>query len=510
MISSQTTKRRFVIVGGGTAGWMAANLLAHEFGQDSDITLIESSDIGVIGVGEGSTPYFVELFKKLDIPESEWMPACNATYKCGISFSGWCREPEFEEYFHPFFSQHDVAIGSEFYRNCHLRRFGYAAPVNASDFFLSAELARNGQAPHTRQPSGLSHDYSYHFDAGLLGSFLKERARSMGVKHVVDTVCEVLQHPNGDINALQTEKTGILEGEIFIDCSGFAGLLINKTLRVPFYSLKDSLFNDSAVAIPTPAEHGKLPSQTFATALSNGWAWKIPLTSRNGNGYVYASDFISADQAEQELRQHLGKDADHAEARHLKMRVGRVDTPWSHNCVAVGLAQGFIEPLEATAIALTMFTLEQFIYLYKEGSFTPKLRDTFNYNINTSFDGTRDYIILHYQLNTRDDTEYWRANRENRNISERLRVILNAWDTPTTDFNTIIKQMASGLIFPRTSWYCLLAGKGRFSSTQGRSNQPVMSAEQARKLCGQLADKFHDQREYLDLLKQEKQLSLHG
>ncbi|WIO75344.1 tryptophan 7-halogenase [Porticoccaceae bacterium LTM1] len=504
MMPKESIGDHIVILGGGTAGWMAANLFAHEFGDTSNITLIESSSIGTVGVGEGSTPYFVELFRKLNIPESEWMPACNATYKCGISFYNWCEEPEYIHYSHPFFSQHDSSIGQHFLRNCHLRRAGIAADVNARDFFLSSELARTGKAPHTKTPSNLNHDYSYHFDAGLLGNFLKEKAIGKGVKHIVDTVSEVTRKECGDIEALITSTHGAIAGDLFIDCSGFSGLLINKVLNVPFLPFDDCLFNDSAIAIPTPIEANKLPSETTATALSNGWAWKIPLTSRNGNGYVYSSAFTSADQAEQELRNHLGASSKDAPARHLKMRIGRVEAPWNHNCIAIGLAQGFVEPLEATAISFTLFSLNLFIDKLQKSGLSIETQKAYNEDINRSFDGVRDYIALHYKLNTRSDSDYWKANRESSNTSDTLNSILAAWDDSNSNFDYILQQLTNNLIFPRTSWYCLLAGKGRFNHKSTLSNQITLKADQARLICQKLAEQFHDQREYLSQLSQEK------
>jgi len=454
--------RHIAIVGGGTAGWMTACLLRRRWRElGIEVSLIESAEIGTVGVGEGSTPYLRRFFATLGLAERDWMPACDATYKCGIRFRGWSSVEGYESYVHPFFNEADRELGNLFFTNACLRRRGQAADANPQDFFLAAELARQRRAP-LYIAEGPGTDYAYHFDAGKLGAFLRTHAVGLGVRHVVDTVARVEQHENGDIAAVQLKSGARLAAHLFVDCSGFKGLLINETLGEPFLPFQDNLFNDRAIAIPTRWIDGEdIPSETVSTALRHGWAWQIPLTTRYGNGYVYSSGFVSDDEAERELREHLGPAAEGATARRLRMRVGRVENHWSRNCVAVGLSQGFIEPLEATALMLIQFSVEGLIGALEQDGFGPRHRDAYNRRVNEMFEGVRDYVVAHYQLNTRRDTDYWRANRAHRHISDRLASLLDVWDGGG-DFEAELESHGSALMYLRPSWYALFAGMGRF------------------------------------------------
>jgi hypothetical protein len=411
--------------------------------------------------------------------------------------------PAYQDYVHPFFYEQDWQLGNDFFTNACLRRRGVDVDANPQDFFIAAELARQKKAPmYLPRYSGerLPHaDYAYHFDSGLLGQFLKSHAEKLGVMHKVGNVTQVQCRENGDIFALQLQSGEVIEGDFFVDCSGFKALLISETLGEAFISYKDNLFNDRAIAMPTALDNSReIPSETTSSALSFGWAWKIPLTNRFGNGYVYASDFISPDEAEKELRKHLGKSAEQSEARHLKMRVGRVERHWRNNCLAIGLSQGFIEPLEATALMLIQFSLEHFISMLEQGQFTPCYQVQFNRRINQMFEGVRDYVVAHYRLNTRQDTEYWRANREHENISDRLASILEVWDRGG-DFEAELTRHGDDLMYIRPSWYCLFAGMGRFprSLVEPVALQENISSVQARNETRRLAQQFHSHRNYL-------------
>ncbi|MBT9491761.1 MAG: tryptophan 7-halogenase [Paucibacter sp.] len=507
---SQTAPQHIVIIGGGTAGWMTANLLAHQWGRlGTRVTLIESSEIGIIGVGEGSTPYLRLFFERLGITEREWMPTCNATFKCGIRFPGWSSVPGYEQYVHPFFNQEDLAVGSEMFTNARLRRRGSVADANPQDFFIAAELARQRKAPHylprADGKAAPSTDYAYHFDAGLLGTFLKAHARKLGVSHQIDTVARVDRHENGDIAELLMHSGSLVAGDLFIDCSGFRGLLINQALGEPFVPFKDNLFNDRAIAIPSALdEREDIASETTSTALRHGWVWQIPLSSRYGNGYVYASDFVSPEQAELELRQHMGAAAHNREARHLSMRVGRVEQHWRNNCLAIGLSQGFIEPLEATALMLIQFSVERFIELMEQGEFSRRHQARFNQRINQMFEGVRDYVVGHYRLNTRNDSDYWRANRAHGHVSDRLASILEVWDQGG-DFEAELTRHGEALIYQRPSWYCLLAGMGRFPASlqalSAATRTSTLTGEQARAAIARTSRQFFGHGDYLQQLK---------
>jgi tryptophan 6-halogenase len=464
--------RQIVILGGGTAGWIAANLMVKAWGPDRvQITVVESPDIGIIGVGEGSTPSLKRFFEVIGVAEKDWMPHCNATYKVSIHFAGWSPAAPVNDYSHPFLTQVDVHTEGAFVRNCLNRRLGHDVPVRPDDFLLNGVLAAQGKAPVTPPHFPFQMEYGYHFDSALLGHFLRDLAVERGVVHRAERVVSATRAENGDIAALLTDRGEAIAGDVFVDCSGFAGLLMDKTLGVPFHSFKANLFNDSAVVLPTPMDCPP-PVETVATALSNGWCWNIPLQNRFGNGYVYSSDFQSADAAEAELRQFLGMPDTVDGARHLRFKVGQLARHWDHNCVAVGLSQGFIEPLEATAIHLVLNTVEQFIKAYDSGGFSAQHRDAFNRDISDRVEGVRDYIVAHYKLNTRTDTEYWRANAANMELSPALRQILDVWFR-RGDLAAELARQGNPSHFGNASWHCLLAGYGAFPAVSESARDDV-------------------------------------
>ena len=453
--------KNIVILGGGTAGWMTANLLQKKWRQRGiQISVVESPDIGIIGVGEGSTPLLKEFFDSLEISESEWMPQCNATYKNGISFNDWSTVPGYESYFHPFPCSLDFATFGFLYKYTELRRKGADVLAHPNRFSLMAGLTERNLAPLPAENFPFHFQYGYHFDSVLIGKFLREKAKESGVSHIEATVEKVEQESDGSIKSLLLNTGQILSGDFFVDCSGFASILLQKTLKVPFVSFAENLFNDSAVAIPTDIDT-EIPAETLSTALSNGWAWKIPLTNRFGNGYVFSSKYCSPDEAETELRSYLNILESDVEARHLKMKVGRVQETWAKNCVAVGLSQGFIEPLEATALQFVYSTIEQFSQALEEGNFSGKNRDEFNARMNANFEGVRDYIVLHYKTNSRSDSQFWIDNRENQKISHNLRSMIECWYA-IEDTQEALTRLNIGSYYSQRSWTCLLAGVGVF------------------------------------------------
>jgi len=468
-------KMKVVIVGGGSAGWMSAAILASQLKHlNLELCLIESEQIGTIGVGEGSTPALKSFFDSLNVSEEEWMPKCNATYKCGITFKHWSTKPGFESYYHPFASLLDNQTLPLFIANAQARINGLDVEAHPNRFFLSAHLAKKNLAPKPHFNFPFEVHYGYHFDASLLSAFLKEKAATLGVHHQVATVESIERNDHGDIAALLTQQGERISGDFFVDCSGFRGLLIQQNLGTSFVSYKHNLLNDAAVALGS--EMGdELPSQTVSTALTNGWAWKIPLTNRYGNGYVYSGAHCSGDEAETELRRHLGLlDAD-VSARHLKMKVGRVEKHWNHNCLAVGLSQGFIEPLEATALFLIQQTVALFVDYFTRGEYGDEFRDQFNRRVNRQFDGTRDYIVSHYKTNSRDDSDYWRDSRANPNdISDPLRELYKCW-MGGGDLAAEVKKQKMDSYYPVPSWYCLFAGMGIFPP-QDRLRPPGVNA----------------------------------
>ncbi len=488
---------KILIVGGGTAGWMTAILFADAWRDTAtEICLLESRDIGIIGVGEGSTPKMRRFFERLKIPESEWMPACNATYKCGIRFPDWSTRKGFKSYYHPFFSISDDHTVRAFAQNVAVRRENFDVHAHPDAFFVSNYLAKRKLAPKSDPKLEYQTEYAYHFDAGMVGKFLKEKSAALGVKHLVDTVTVVKQLENGSIAGVETKEHGLIEADFFVDCSGFASLLTSKTLGVPFRSYTDSLFNDRAVALPTPLEGETLASQTISTAMKYGWAWKIPLTNRFGNGYVYSSEYIDADGAEAELRAHIDLSDESVEARHLRMRVGRTESTWNKNTLAVGLSQGFIEPLEATALMIVQDTIENFITRFTDGGYSDKYRDEFNIKINLIFDSIKDYIFMHYKLNSRSDTNYWVDNRENTLLSDSVAQILDVWDSGG-DLLAELQRQGPRLAYSPTSWYCILAGMGRFprKPKKPKRKTQVNDPDQIRTYCERIIREFPDHRD---------------
>ncbi len=453
--------KKILILGGGTAGWMAANLL-HKRWQHLgiEIQLVESSDIGIIGVGEGSTPQLKSFFDYMEIDESEWMPVCNASFKTGIQFCDWSIKPGFTDYFHPFPAQPDDYSVPAFFHNSFLRRKGIDLESHPDHFFLCTYLAKHHLGPKPAHHFPFKISYGYHFDSHLLGQFLKQKALQSGVIYLDKKIQSVNLTEQGTIKELVADDGSIISSDFFIDCSGFASVLLQKTLAVPFVSYSSQLFNDSAVVMPSKQEASFAP-QTTSTALSSGWVWNIPLTNRIGNGYVYSSAFISPDQAEMELRKKLGLLESDTAARHLKMKVGRVEKHWYKNCLAVGLSQGFIEPLEATALHLVQETILGFAESFEAGNFTDSQQQKFNHSINQRFDGVRNYIHCHYLVSSRRDTDYWLANISNKQVSDSLASLLQVW-MRGENLSQEIERQQIGQYYPSASWHCLLAGYGVF------------------------------------------------
>ncbi|MDN3638224.1 tryptophan 7-halogenase [Simiduia curdlanivorans] len=465
-----TRPYHIVIVGGGTSGWMAANLFARHWkkNQNVAITLVESPNVSTIGVGEGSTPTLKRFFDALEIDEKAWMPYCNATYKVNIRFNQWSPQSGIDSYSHPFVSQTDAFTQRAFIVNARTRRLGLDTHTQPDDFFLNGALAAYNKGPKTPENFPFKMEYGYHFDSHKLGNFLSTLAVDNGVKHISAHVKSITKNDVGDIQSIALDNESHIHGDFFVDCTGFSSLLMEKSLGVGFRSFANNLFNDSAVVLPTPTAE-TIPSETTSTALSAGWAWKIPLAHRIGHGYVYSSSHIDADSAECELRKHLNCTSDNIEARHLKMRVGQLEKHWDKNCLAIGLSQGFIEPLEATALHLVQISIELFLSMFDKDRCNRQQRENYNNSISTRFERTRDYIVAHYKLNTRSDSNYWIENRENRNISDSLAQLLSTWFNKDDLCAEIARQDIS-THFTSLSWHALLAGYGSFPDLA--PNQP--------------------------------------
>jgi 2-polyprenyl-6-methoxyphenol hydroxylase-like FAD-dependent oxidoreductase len=502
------TVRRIVVVGGGSAGWMTALTLARSLiDQGVEITVVESPAVGIIGVGEGSTPWLRGFFDSLGIEESEWMPACHATYKCGITFDGWSTKPGFKRYFHPFASMLDNLTMTQFVHNVDARVNGVDVHAHPDRFFIASRLAERHLAPKPAEHFPFDIWHGYHFDSVLLGGFLHKKALERGVRYLTAHVTQANLDEQGAIASLRTEEGPTIAGDLFVDCTGFVGLLITQALKTPFISFQENLFNDAAIAMPTPIGD-TVPSETVSTAMKHGWVWKIPLTQRFGNGYVYSTQFCTPDEAETELREHLGLLESDTPARHLKMKIGRVTRHWNKNCLAVGLSQGFIEPLEATALLFIQQTAATFVEFLEQGDLGEAAHEKFNLRVNEHFEGTRDYIVTHYKTNSRTDTDYWRANAANLNLSEPLKQLLSLWMSGK-GIAPPVRQQVLGKGYPVFSWYSIMAGMGIFPDAAAlhapnRSENPYRLSD-IDNLLDRSALNYRDHREVLENIPPRRQ-----
>ncbi len=448
MLTQNTTN--VVIVGGGTAGWMTASYLSKALQKNVSITLIESSNITKIGVGEATFSSIKSFFDFLGLQEHEWMPKCNATYKMAIKFVNWNTNKK--HFFHPF-ERLDIVDGfsiSEWWMKLkkHSEPFDYscfAAPTlcdsQRSPRYLNGEVfdSRVKQLfsdEHFSEKRLITladaegqYPYAYHFDANLIAKFLKDYAMQRGVKQIVDDVIDVKLTTEGSIDCVHTKGNRSITGDLFVDCTGFRGLLINKALSEPFISFSESLLCDSAIAmqVPTNIKKDGINPYTKATALSSGWVWEIPLYGRNGAGYVYSSAFISKEDAEQEFRQHLGPVCQHQQASHIKMRIGRNRNSWVKNCVAIGLSSGFVEPLESTGIFFIQHGIEELVSHFPSNSLNEELIKSYNQAIAKCIDGVRDFLILHYHASDRTDTPFWKATKHDIQLPDELSQRFKLW-----------------------------------------------------------------------------------
>jgi hypothetical protein len=494
-----------VIVGGGSAGWITANLLAKHFiPKGITISLIESDDIPTIGVGEGSTPQLASFMDEIGIAEADWLTQCNATYKNGIKFTNWSTREGYQDYFHPFPAQTDDHTVPGFFHNSYLMRKGIDLPSHPDPFFLSTKLASQNKIPVPNDNFPFEVNYGYHFDASLFAKVLRSHAESKGVNRIGGTVSSIIRDKDGNIELLHLRSGQEIKGDFFVDCSGAAALLIEKTLHSSFTSFSSNLFNNNAVVLSTPVKPKVIGSFTESTAMSNGWRWEIPLTNRIGNGYVYSDNFIDANAAETELRHALGLiDAD-VSAKHLSMRVGFFKQSWKQNCVAIGMSQGFIEPLEATALHITIESVQGFIATFLQSENMQTKRSKYNVKIEQRYEAIRDYIVAHYKLNSRSDTDYWRENSENPYISASLAAIINSW-TAGKNLSDELSQQNIDNYYPAVSWHCLLAGYGILPNHEdlvaGNADANRYNLAKIRTFIDKCATHYQDQFAYLQNIK---------
>lgn len=412
---------KLTIIGGGTAGWMAAAAFSKMLKGQVDVTIVESDDIPTVGVGEATIPPLQGFHRLLGVDENEFLNATNGTFKLGIDFIGWGGEDS--HYFHSFGSTGKDFWAGDF-QHIWLRGLKYGKQHDFSGYAVETQAALAGKFAKGGKPAL---GYAYHLDAGLYAKFLRAFAEGHGVVRKEGFVDEVLQHPvTADITSVRLKTGELIEGDFFIDCSGFQGLLIEKTLHAGYEDWSHWLLCDRAVAMQTELTEEPKP-YTQSTAYNGGWRWRIPLQNRAGNGVVYSSKYWSDDQAFAVLKKDA-KGQPINEPKVIPFKPGRRLEGWKNNCVALGLASGFIEPLESTSIHLIMTGIMRFLLLFPAGANYGHLRDEYNRQLIAELEDVRNFIIAHYKVNQRNGG-FWRHCREMavpKNLQHRLDLFKNS------------------------------------------------------------------------------------
>lgn len=396
-----------VIVGGGTAGWMTAAALSSMLNGRYNIRLVESDEIGIVGVGEATIPMIQRFNRVVGIDEAEFMRETMGTFKLGVEFVNWGKLGE--RYMHGFGRMGQDLATVPFEQYWHkMRALGKAAPLEEYSITRMAAKAGKFMPARTDVPNSPLGDiaYAYHFDASLYAKYLRKLCQARGVTRIEGKIARAIQRePDGFIEAVELEGGQRIEGELFVDCSGFRGLLIEQTLETGYEDWNHWLPADRALAVPCESVPTMTPF-TRATAHKSGWQWRIPLQHRTGNGHVYCSRFISDDEATATLLSNLDGRA-LAEPRMIKFRTGMRKQAWNRNVVAIGLAGGFLEPIESTSIHLIQSAIARLVEFFPDRRFSETDRIEFNRQSRFEYERVRDFIILHYHLNQRTDSAYW-------------------------------------------------------------------------------------------------------
>ena len=446
----QQSVRKVIIAGGGTAGWMAAALLKKVLQAQVDIELIESKDIGTIGVGEATIPPIQTFNQFLGLDEKAFLRETNGTIKLAIAFENWRKQGE--SYFHTFGAP-GATLGFCGFQHYWLRAKKAGLEASLWDFDLNYLSCKAGKFNKIQTENPVySMGYAYHFDSTLYGQFLRRLAEQAGVKRTEGTIEHVaLDNESGFVKALQLTDGRQIDGDFFIDCTGMRALLLQKALGVEYEDWSHWLAADSALAVPSKP-HTQTAPYTRSIAREVGWQWRIPLTHRNGNGLVYSSAYMDDEKATNMLIGNLDTDA-LDEPRKIRFKTGRAQKQWHKNVVGIGLSSGFLEPLESTSIHLIQSGIVRLLKMFPNGAVNPSMEALYNTESKDEFETIRDFIILHYYLNERDDSDFWQ-DMQRLSVPVRLEQKINAFRDTATIFNE------QNDIFRDASWVQVMMGQG--------------------------------------------------
>ena len=474
--------RSILIVGGGTAGWLTAAFLARTLGPQMAITLVESPDIGVIGVGEGSFPSLRGTLAAIGIPEAEFVRDTGATFKQGIRFDHWVRPPGtpgHDHYFHPFNPPSQRPGGPELLPYWLMGEAGPDAAY-AQAATMQKRVADARRAPKREGDTDYQGpmNYAYHFDAMRLAAVLSKAAQALGVQHKRAKVEGVELDENGAIARVRTAELGALDADLYIDCTGFRALLIGEALGSKLKPLSDVLLVDRALAVQVPYAQPDAPiaSYTISTAHEAGWTWDIGLQERRGIGYVYSSRHTSDERAEAVLRAHVGAAAETLPVRPLKLPVGYRELQWKHNCVAVGLSSGFIEPLEASGIGLIEMAAYLIGFLFPFDGHTAPVAAQFNRMMKQRYERIVDFVKMHYCLTQRRDSAFWTDNTDPATIPATLQERLSQWRCRAPHRLDFVADVE---MYPPSSWQYVLYGM-EFQTELGLARAALTRSADAR------------------------------